>query len=191
MIIAIVFIILVYYYLKFRNNRNNTRNNNENTTDVLPSLELSGEEEIRPEIAESLNISIEEVEIDFLAKIKKKLFTLRRSIVGIKTLYKENVTQNHRGDRLYNVWPGKNQQGVERFSLNRSATTVDSGYENFRQLYGATKNPFDKGVMNNIKEVYFHLGHLQGSIFVQKYRTSSFDQFEHVIYRTLIGFPSI
>ncbi|KAK4369414.1 hypothetical protein RND71_013206 [Anisodus tanguticus] len=33
--------------------------------------------------------------------------------------------------------------------------TNQTGYENFRQLYGGTKNPFNKGVVNNIKEVLF------------------------------------
>ncbi|XP_075080097.1 putative protein S-acyltransferase 6 [Nicotiana tabacum] len=65
------------------------------------------------ETMESQNLSIEEVEIDFLGKFKKILFTLWKNVVGIKTHNEENVTQNYRGDRvervrLYHVWPGNN-----------------------------------------------------------------------------------
>ncbi|KAJ8568521.1 hypothetical protein K7X08_028054 [Anisodus acutangulus] len=60
------------------------------------------------ETTELQNLSIEEVEIDFLAKIKKLLFTVWRNVIGIKPLHKENVTQNHRGDRLYHICSGKN-----------------------------------------------------------------------------------
>ncbi|XP_060190385.1 probable protein S-acyltransferase 6 [Lycium barbarum] len=65
------------------------------------------------EIVESQNLSLEEVEIDFLAKIKKMLFNLWRNVVGTRTLNEDNVTQNSPGDRtkrvrLYHVWPGKN-----------------------------------------------------------------------------------
>ncbi|XP_055823209.1 probable protein S-acyltransferase 6 [Solanum dulcamara] len=89
----------------------------------MASLQQSIEEnETNPEIllvetvtesAESLNSSIEEVEIDFVAKIKKILFTLWRKIVVIRKHNDENVPQDRRGDqmkrvRLYHVWPGKN-----------------------------------------------------------------------------------
>ncbi|MCD7468536.1 hypothetical protein HAX54_006871 [Datura stramonium] len=72
---------------------------NETSTEVSPT--------------ELQNSSIEEIEINFLAKIKKILFTLWRDVIGVRTLHKENLTQNHRGDRtngvrLYHVWPGKN-----------------------------------------------------------------------------------
>ncbi|XP_016433032.1 putative protein S-acyltransferase 6 [Nicotiana tabacum] len=65
------------------------------------------------ETTESQKLSIYEVEIDFLAKIKKMLFTFWKNVVGIKTRNEENVTQNHRGDRaervrLYHAWPGNN-----------------------------------------------------------------------------------
>ncbi|XP_004243839.1 probable protein S-acyltransferase 3 [Solanum lycopersicum] len=67
------------------------------------------------ETTESHNSSIEEVEIDFVAKIKKILFILWRKIIEIRNrnLNEENVPQSHREDqiervRLYHVWPGKN-----------------------------------------------------------------------------------
>ncbi|KAH0650954.1 hypothetical protein KY284_030866 [Solanum tuberosum] len=68
----------------------------ETSPDVVSSVETV------IETTESHNSSIEEVETDFVAKIKKNIFTLWR-----------NVTQDRHGDqikqvRLYHVWPGKN-----------------------------------------------------------------------------------
>ncbi|XP_049353062.1 probable protein S-acyltransferase 6 [Solanum verrucosum] len=69
--------------------------------ETSPDVVLSVETVI--ETTESHNSSIEEVEsTDFVAKIKKNIFTLWR-----------NVTQDRHGDqikqvRLYHVWPGKN-----------------------------------------------------------------------------------
>ncbi|KAH0656179.1 hypothetical protein KY285_031061 [Solanum tuberosum] len=68
----------------------------ETSPDIVSSVETV------IETTESHNSSIEEVETDFVAKIKKNIFTLWR-----------NVTQDRHGDqikqvRLYHVWPGKN-----------------------------------------------------------------------------------
>lgn len=79
---------------------------NEMSTEVAPVDTLI-------ETTESHNSSIEKVEIDFVAKLKEKIFTLWRKIVGIRKPNEENTTQNHRADqikrvRLHHVWPGKN-----------------------------------------------------------------------------------
>lgn len=85
-----------------------------------PIQEIETVPEVSPadtviETTESHNSSIEEVEIDFVAKIKKILFTLWRKIIEIRNrnLNEENVPQSLREDqieqiRLYHVWPGKN-----------------------------------------------------------------------------------
>ncbi|XP_019251243.1 PREDICTED: probable protein S-acyltransferase 6, partial [Nicotiana attenuata] len=56
--------------------------------------------------------------------------------------------------------------------------TNQTAYENFRQLYGSTKNPFDKGVVNNIKEIL--LSPWTPSRINFRSEICSFDHLEHV-----------
>lgn len=85
------------------------------------------------ETTESLNSSIEEVEIDFVAKIKKILFTLWRKIVVIRKHNDENVPQDRRGGqikrvRLYHVWPGKNVRMLLLFVFDYITSQIQRSF---------------------------------------------------------------
>lgn len=44
---------------------------------------------------------------------------------------------------------------IDFFSLIFFPCFLQTAYENFRQSYVGSKNPFDKGILNNIKEFLF------------------------------------